>query len=310
MIDFDKQSHNLSSCSKLFNELGEVFHLCTKENFNILLTNRSDFEAGMNLMGLCAKQVPDVKILTFQLMSNHVHIVLAGNPTTVRHFFDMFLKYLSRYLNSQGRNCLLSWDRLDTKLIPINTLDNLRNVIAYVNRNGFVVNPFVTPFSYEWGANRFYYNPDAKRRFIENREEMKQQHRQEVTHSRKFDRVSGLYLLDGYVSPMGFCHIELAEALYENARQYFYKISKNVENYRDIALEIGERFFYSDEDLYERAKLEARKKHNVTNPSQLPIQAKLEFMRVMHFEYNASNKQISRILNIDISSVNEMFPPR
>lgn len=37
-------------------------------------------------------------------------------------------------------------------------LRTLRNTIVYVNRNGYVVNPAYTPFSYPWGTGRYYFN--------------------------------------------------------------------------------------------------------------------------------------------------------
>lgn len=43
-------------------------------------------------------------------------------------------------------------------LKPINDLKALREAIVYVNRNGYVVNPSHTPFSYPWGTGRYYFN--------------------------------------------------------------------------------------------------------------------------------------------------------
>lgn len=52
--------------------------------------------------------------------------------------------------------------------------------------------------------------------------------------------------LDGYVSPLCFCHIRLAEGLFINAYQFFSKISNSVESSATIAKGIGESVFYTD----------------------------------------------------------------
>ena len=41
---------------------------------------------------------------------------------------------------------------------------------------------------------------------------------------------------------------------------------------------------------------------------QLNTVEKIEVAKNMHFEYNASNKQISRILKLDVTAVNALFP--
>ena len=64
-------------------------------------------------------------------------------------------------------------------------------------------------------------------------------------HSNLGDNLTGLNHLDGYVSPMCFCHIRLAEGLFINAHQFFSKITKSVESSAAIAKEIGESVFYT-----------------------------------------------------------------
>jgi hypothetical protein len=42
-----------------------------------------------------------------------------------------------------------------------------------------------------------------------------------------------------------------------------------------------------------------RTTYSVTAPALLPKEAKVEVARKMHFDYNASEKQIARILRVD-----------
>ena len=54
-------------CQKYFEELGEVYHVCTPENHPLLFKNKEDFKIGMSLFALCVLKFPEIKIITFLL---------------------------------------------------------------------------------------------------------------------------------------------------------------------------------------------------------------------------------------------------
>ena len=293
-------------CAKIFAGLAECYHLCTPEDFDLVFANTEDFKYGMSLIGLCSKVFPDIKLLTFELMSNHMHLVLAGKEDRITSLFCMIKKFLVKHFTNTDR--WIHWDKFSSKLIKIESLENFRNVIAYVNRNGFVVHPEWVPFSYPWGANRFYFCPEAKIRHKNEAVPMKQISRQTIAHSRKFDYVEGLMVLDGYVSPISFCDIDTGESLFRNARQYFIRISKSVESYKDIADVIGESIYYTDDDLFMVAKQISSAQYNEPRLPLLPYDSKIKIAKTLHFNYNASNKQIQRLLSLDAVVVSSLFP--
>ena len=142
-------------CLMSYRKLQGVYHGCTQENFPLIFESKADFTLGMSLFAICAHRYPDLQFLTFELMTNHVHIVVAGSSDEILDFFNEFKKVLERKLNK-------NLDELNLTLHPVTDLENLRNVIAYANRNGSVVNEDVCPYTYPWGANRFYFNEEAK----------------------------------------------------------------------------------------------------------------------------------------------------
>ena len=64
----------------------------------------------------------------------------------------------------------------------------------------------------------------------------------------------------------------------------------------------------TDAEMYSAACVVAKQQYNISVPSLLPSEAKLEMARKLHFDYRAGNNQIRRILKIDIDTVNAMFP--
>ena len=150
-------------CEELFLSRGPFFHLCTPgDDTLILFESEEDFCFSMNLIALVAHLTPGVRIITFEVMGSHIHIVAEGTTSSLKDGFGQIRKRLYRYYHSTGR--VRNLDDFQANIIPIGDLAFLRNSVAYVNRNGYLVHPEHTPFSYPWGANRFYFNPDAKRR--------------------------------------------------------------------------------------------------------------------------------------------------
>ena len=291
-------------CQWRFEKLGDCWHLWTPEDYRIIFRDEEDFKAGMTLMAVCAMLFPNVKILTFELMSNHIHITAACKEVDLSSLFALFKKLLSKHILSRyGSMDLGDWN---CKKRHIENLEDLRTVIAYDNRNGYLVHPDETPFSYPWGANRYYFNPEAKLRFREQAGPLGFRDRRRVTHSHLADSLSGLLQLDGYASPLCFCAIDEAEACFRDARHYFYKIARDIESQKTVSREIGEDLFYTDDELYS-ALFSISEKYNNRNPSLLGSEAKIDVAKLMRHEYNAGTKQIQRMLKMDAAVVAALF---
>lgn len=298
MKNFNEQERQ---CQRAFARLGEIFHLWTPENFEIIFTCDEDFKAGMGIIGICAKLFSDVIIITFELMTNHIHITAAGTQERINEMFAHIRQMLIKLFEGQGRH--IDWTKFTAGLRKINSLEDARNVIAYDNRNGFIVCPDHTPYSYPWGANRFYFNNDAKELANEHSMNMTVRSIRALSHSRMADGIKGLKSYDGYALPLSFCDIGTGEQLFRDATHYFNKISKNIECSREIAREIGESVYYTDDELFNALCKICNEKYGSPTPSLLPTQAKLELAKTLHYEYNASAKQIQRMLKLNYDTV-------
>lgn len=295
-----------SRCELVFRDLRPCWHLYTPENYPVIFQEAADYRAAMTLLALCALAFPTVKVLTFEWMSNHLHIVLSGPPEDISLLFGSLKMYMGRYLKGLGRSAGLGdWE---FKLRETVDLKDIRNVIAYVNRNGFIVHQDFTPFSYPWGANRYFFNPEAGLRFKDCTGTVQKKTVRQLFHTHCFDGAVGQPYMDGIVPPPVFCDIRTAEDLYLNAHHYFWMVSKNVEGMKGIADQIGESIYYTDDELFTVILKICREKYGAEKVSLLPAPAKMELARQMHFEYNATAKQIIRILKIDSAVLDSCWP--
>jgi len=292
-------------CSDVFNSLGPTFHCFTSENHPVIFENENDYKAGMCILAVCVLLHPGLRVYTFQLMSNHIHLAISGDPDEIDELFRYFKERIRKYLEGIDRYDSLCDFKL--KQVQINDLDNLRNVIAYINRNGFVANQNCSPFSYPWGANTFYYQPTLRKFTSRLGVPIKTSTLRSILHSKKCDSVKTLSHIDGIVSATSFCDIETGESLFRNARHYFYCVSRNVESYAQISKTIGESIFYTDEDLYMICRQLSEKQYNISDPKQLNSESKIKLALELHREYNAGDKQIQRILKIPSSVLASLF---
>ena len=261
----------------------------------------------MTLVAMCAYDCPNVQIITFEIMSNHVHFVLCGSQADVVAFFNLFKKRLRRYLIEKGDRTDLSRFVCE-KPIPIETLESMRNQICYTNRNNFVVDPGHTPFSYPYGANSCFFMPMIRERKHRLFGELTLREKRSLIHAREPSYPKDYIITDGYFSPVNYCRFDIGEAVFRDARHYFFLLGKNVESYRDIAKEIGDSIYYTDDELFDVLRRICKERYAGQRPALLGKNEKLEMARMLHFDYNADNAKIARMLNIAPSILDQLFP--
>ncbi len=293
-----------AECVAMFDKFGDCWHLSTSENFEIIFSSVEEFKAGMGIVAICARLFPDVRVFTFEIMSNHFHFMASAGKESMLQFFSTLKKMLSKYFTGIGRN--IDFEAMGYSLHQLDSVERVRNVIVYDNRNGYLVNPDYTPYSYPWGANRLFFNDDAKILARNHSRKMTFKDLRALSHSHKTDTIQNLFSIDGCASPLFFCDIEAGEQLFHDAAQYFYLLSKKIENSKQIAKEIGESIFYTDNELFSIIIKEAREKYGCTTLNEAAPSAKIELARIMRYDYNASAKQIMRFLKLPLGILNSM----
>jgi len=292
-------------CEETFSLLGEVYHVCSPENHPIICNCVSDYQACVSLIGLSKTFYPKIKIIAFQVMSNHFHFIIAGN----RKVIDDFLQLLTQMLSHLNKNVTFSSkvNSLPFSFFLIDSLKYLRSAIAYVHRNSFLIDSSTTPFTYSWGTNQFYFNPIYQEYCRLLWKEPSERWKRGISHSKLFDNCSNLFVLGGYISPLSFCDIELGQRLFQNARSYFQSLCRGVEMFAEISKMIGESISMTDEELFKVVLSIIKRDYGVLSITDLSIEEKCIIAKKMKYDYNASVKQIHRILNININVLDAMF---
>ena len=293
-------------CNDLFLSRGPFYHLCTPGDSQLVLFETdNDFRFAMNLMASSTYSEPDVNVITFEAMRTHLHLIGEGPVAAAEEWFFKMRRRLYRFYQSTGR--VRNLDSFQASVFPIGDLPFLRNSIAYVNRNGYLVHPEHTPFSYPWGANRFFFNPDAKLRIDRKYSDLFVRERRQLFGSHSVDYPGEAPIVDGYISPAFYCDWRLGEGVFRDARHYFSLISRSVEAYQDIAKLLGDSVFYTDDELFLIVRQMCRDRYGNARPDLLTPDQKKEMARTLHFDYKSSNKQIQRMLRMEEHKLLALF---
>lgn len=296
------------NCETAFNEYAPFWHVYTDgRTMGDIFCTEEDFKIGMTVLAVCATVSSVIDIITFELMNNHLHLIMRGSQEECMDFFTMYKKRLRRLYMKMGR--VVDWENFQSQILQIETLRALRNEIIYVNRNAFVANYKYTPFNYPWGGGWAYFSPVIYMLPVKSAAEVGSCRMRELTHYRDIADLETLKFIGEVPFIPSFCRVDIGEMMFQNARSYFNSLTRNAEAFSQIASRIGDSVFMTDDEMFViAAKCAAEMFAGVPKLSMLTFDQKKQLACRLHFDYNATNQQLRRLLKLDLSLLNEMFP--
>ena len=97
-------------------------------------------------------------------------------------------------------------------------------------------------------------------------------------------------------------------SLFRDAHHYFYMVSKNVEAYGELAVELNDGEYLTDTELVSQVMRFLKSDYDVNSLRDLSKTQKYDFARRLRLEFRSSNEQIRRVLNLTSAEVNAIFP--
>jgi len=290
-------------CEQTFLMSGKWYHLFTSgKDTELVLKDNDDFKFSMNLLARCSVESPKLIVVAFAIMDNHIHVVLSGDVQMIELFFTTYRRRLSRFLSSKYQNTLPNTFQM--KLKEILDLRTLRNTIVYVNRNGYVVNPDFTPFSYPWSTGIYYFNAKPQRQSLSS---LTIDNQRALFRGRVPVGLKDSEICNGHITADSFCAIVFGMSLFRDAHHYFSLISKNVESYSQLAAELDDGEFLTDQELFSELIKILNEKYSGAKLNALSNAQKLDIARSLHYDYRSSNGQIRRLLGISQYQISQLF---
>lgn len=294
-------------CENEFLSGGPYWHLSTDgKKQEIIFIDDDDFKFAMTCLALLVLEYK-VKIIAFVFMNNHLHWILEGAEAECLALFKAFVKRLKAYMHRKGRFGVLDDFDCGTP-IPITTLEQMRNEIAYVHRNPYVVRTDVLPYTYRWGDGCLYFNPMSLNIQGQAPSSFSYTELRAILNSRYRELPDSYRIFQNYVLPLSFSYFRKGMNLFRHASHYFGILTKNLESSSEIAKRLGDMVVLNDEEIFPLARRLSSNRYGISSVKDLNGQQKIDIAKTLHFEYHVGNKQVSRVLALDPSIVNQLFP--
>ena len=269
----------------------------------IWFRDEEDFKMGMNLVAVLAVAL-DVDVLSFILMSNHVHFVLCCSEAKAHQFIKEFKKRHSQYMNKKyGVKELLR--RVHVQIDPVSGADeSLEWVIAYTNMNSVAAGICLAPTGYPWGTgDTFFKAKPAKGRRIGTYSDRA---RVALLHSTQPMPPHLLVGDDGYILPDSYVDVEKVQNLYHTPKRMNYFLvnsskakrrldaKDNAPNFRDqvILPAIGDL----SQSLFQKSSLEALTQDELA-----------ELLKQLRYRFSSHANQLARVTGIPYQKVVDLL---
>ncbi|MBP5391007.1 MAG: transposase [Bacteroidales bacterium] len=260
--------------------------------------DEEDFKAGMNYVAILSAIIPNVEILAFILMSNHVHFVLAGSENTANQFITRFKKLYSQYFRQKySTKELLRSNQTDIRPVLLEN-DGLERAIAYVQMNSVAANICLTPSGYLWGTGgTFYTNSPEKGKKVS---DMSHRECMRLTHSKAFLPKSFLFNDKGYIVPSSYVNVKFVEHVFKtpNRMNYFQNISSKAKLVRETPA-------FKDQLLFSAMLSLITSLFKKNRFEDLDIEQQAEVLRQLRYRFSSEPNQLARVTGFSYEEVCE-----
>lgn len=190
-------------------------HLVTKLWFE----DDADFAAAMNFVAIAAYTL-GINVLSFVLMSNHVHFVLECDYDQAVKFISFFKERYSLYRRKRyGDKEFLRGNKIDIQEITLEN-ESMERAIAYVQCNPVAARLCVHPTGYPWGSGNVFFNPS--RPLGRSAGSFSRRSLTKLLHSRLKVHPDWIVGEKGYILPQSYVPVFFVEGLYRTSTRYQY----------------------------------------------------------------------------------------
>jgi REP element-mobilizing transposase RayT len=279
------------------------FYLLTTEHLESCLWFRDeeDFKVAMNYVAIQAACCPEVSVLAFILMSNHVHFVLRGNREDVQLFIDKYkCRYSLYFQKKNGIRELLRRNMVDIRIVPLFD-DSLERTIAYVQMNCVAANICSHPSQYRWGTGNVYFmqNKTTCKRIgdLSVRSKKLMLHSECVLIPDEWQITEG-----GYVNPLSYVDYQTVEKVFRTPKRMNYYLFSSSKARKRIETTEGLLPAFRDQTILAALPDLCRSLFQKESFASLQAAEQTELARQIRFRFSADANQIARVCGISYAS--------
>ncbi|MBO4417445.1 MAG: transposase, partial [Bacteroidales bacterium] len=258
--------------------------------------DEDDFKVGMNYVAVLSATRPAL-ILSFVLMSNHVHFVLESMQADATNFINEFKTIYSKYFRRKYLSKeLLRENKIDIQEVSTND-EGLERAIAYVQMNSVAANICSHPSQWPWGTGNSFFNRNKPAGRAVSSLSRRALYR--LTHS-GFDGLPGEWIIcnDGYFLPEMYVDVSFVESRFHSPNRMNYFLSSSSKAKKRFESTSDNLPAFRDQSILVAIPDLCRSLFQKASFKDLSDDDRSELVRQIRFRFSADAKQIARICGI------------
>jgi hypothetical protein len=280
------------------------YHVCTKgEDLPWMFRDEFDFIAGINRIGFCVLSV-NVTVVDFILMDTHVHFILNGSLPICKEFINKYKQMTGKWV-SHRHNIANHLSKVATTIVPVGSEEALMEEIAYVDRNSIMAGYRCMPTEYRWGMSRYFFKDTLSMNALLAGFEKIGERSLKILKKQLSTRVDipRDWEIDksGMINPRCFVDYRIVESIYRSPNRYLYFLAKKLEGKIDMKLSQSVSSFIPDKEMRSITDSLTREMFGLEKKGLLNMSQRIQMAKKLRYEYGATHKQISRMLNVDVN---------
>ena len=282
------------------------FWLATTDHLSdrIWFRDDEDFKMGMNLVAILAVAL-QVDVLSFILMSNHVHFVFCCSHEQAERFMNELKRRYSQYMQRKyGVKEFLRKVHVDIR--PISGMDeSMEWAVAYVQMNSVAAGICLHPTGYRWGTgNSFFRGTPVKGRRLGT---LSERARRRLLHSKEELPPNLLVGEDGYILPESFVKVDLVETMFRTPKRmdYFLRNSSKAKQ----RLDAGEKAIpaFRDQIILSAIPDLCASLFHKSSVKELTVDEQVELVKQLRYRFSANANQLGRVTGLSYEIVTDLL---
>ena len=268
----------------------------------IWFRDEEDFKVGMNLVAILACSLP-VEILSFTLMSNHVHFVLAGSHEQVERFINEFKRRYAQHVRKKyGVKEFLRGNGVDIRPLD-GTEESQEWGIAYVQMNCVAANICLSPTNYPWGTgNAFFKVGRTQGRRLDS---FSGRARMRLLHSEQKLPPDWIVGEEGYILPESYVNVERVESLFRTPKRMNYFLQNSSKAKRRLAA--AECPSFSDQLVLSAIHDLCHSLFRKSSLETMDWKERAELIKQLRYRFSSDPQQLARVTGLSYETVTAML---
>ncbi len=243
-----------------------------------------------------------VQIYIFELMPNHIHIVLSATGDTCVEIFEFIIRRISRQLKSDGYPPLP--EDYDFRLIDIDNQKSFQNHYIYAARNAYEQG-WCIPGGYLWGSDYLLFSQWGKLVTGKRAGEMSQRELYRITKTRIEIPAHWEIHPELGILPKNYISLEKVRHLFPDAKHYMTQCIKAYESFVFVADSLGESIVFSPEEVDDLTRRLLRQHYPQRSLSDLSADEKCRLAVILNDKFRVESSMIARQLDLPVHIVNQ-----